>query len=465
VRPITARLDAVVQRAFARRPDRLLRAYVVILAALAVPSLLLRGSWSINEREWVPALIVLVPLAIVLEFASLPLPSGGTFSMATVPHVAMILLVPAPMAAIAAASSVLVEQVVRRAAPTRLTFNVAGTALTASIASHLMGPFGSVWESGSRGDFIAPLPLIVAALTYFVVNAFLLGIVLSIVERRSLRSTLRPDTGTVAAELAAAAIGAQFALIWTIDPLLVVLIAVPGLVIAQSFDHIHRLASETKTAVRSLAEIIDHRDQTTYRHSARVADNAARLARAMGLPEPEVELIEQAAAVHDVGKIGVQDAVLLKAGPLTDDEDTAIRRHAGLGSQILTGFSLFRPGADIVLHHHERWDGLGYPDGLAGEAIPLGARVVAVVDSFDAMTSDRPYRAALQRDDALRRIAAGAGTQWDPEIVRVFLDLEGYAVEGTGAQAVPATRPAGPPSADPARRQQPAPADLEVAQA
>jgi putative nucleotidyltransferase with HDIG domain len=414
-----------------------LGAYVAIVAILALVSLLVPGNWTVEPTAWLLALLVLFPLAVVLEFATVPLPSGGGFSMATVPHVAMILLVPAPVAALAAGTSTLIEQLVRRTSLVRLVFNVAATVLTASVASLLMGLFGTVWETGRRDDGIGPLPLLVAAGAYFVVNAVLLAIVLTIVERRSLRSTLRPDGGTVAPELAATAIGAQFALIWTVDPPLVVLIAVPAFVIARSFEYIRRLASETRVAVRSLAEIIDHRDATTYRHSARVADQAARLARALGLPEPEVDLIEQAAAVHDVGKIGVQDAVLLKPGPLTPSEEARMRRHTDLGGQILTGFSLFRPGAQIVRHHHERWDGKGYPDGLAGEAIPLGSRVVAVVDSFDAMTSDRPYRKALERTEALRRIAAGAGSQWDPEIVQVFLQLERFTIPVDGPEAAP----------------------------
>lgn len=403
-----------------------LRAYVTLVAVLAVASLWLPSTWSAAPGTWLIALLVLLPSSIALEFVSVPLPSGGSFSMATVPHVAAILLVPAPVAALSIGLAVLLEQLVHRSPPVRLTFNVAGTVLTASLASYLMGHFGTVWEAGSADELLALLPLVAVAATYFLVNAALLGVVLAIVERRSLVSVLRPDSGTIAPELAAAAIGAQYALVWTIDPLLVVLIAMPAWVIAQSFGYIQRLASETQASVRSLARIIDHRDATTFHHSERVAANAARLARALGLPEDQVSLIEQAAGVHDVGKIGVPDAVLLKPGLLTSDEQVTMRRHTELGAQILTGFRQFRPGADIVRHHHEQWDGGGYPDGLAGTAIPLGARVVAVVDAFDAMTSDRPYRVALDRAEALSRVADGAGQQWDPEIVRAFLKLEGY---------------------------------------
>jgi putative nucleotidyltransferase with HDIG domain len=420
--------------------ERRLRAYVALVAALAAGSLLLPPTWSGPAGMWLMALIVLLPLSIALEFVSVPLPSGGSFSMATVPHVATILLVPPPLAAASIGLAVLLEQVAHRSPPVRMTFNVAGTVLTASLASYLMGRFGNVWDTGSADGILLPLPLVAVAVTYFVVNAVLLGIVLAIVDQRSIRSMLRPEGSTVAPELAATAIGAQYALVWTIDPILVLLIALPAWVIAQSFEYIRRLASETQASVRSLAQIIDHRDATTFRHSERVAENAVRLARALGMPEPEVSMIEQAAGVHDVGKIGVPDAVLLKTGLLTSKEQVAMRRHTELGAQILTGFRQFRPGADIVRHHHEEWDGGGYPDGLAGTAIPLGARVVAVVDAFDAMTSDRPYRLALDRAEALARIADGAGGQWDPDIVRVFLELEGY-VEDADRKPVSSATP------------------------
>ena len=333
---------------------------------------------------------------------------------------------PAPFAAISIGLSVLAEEIARRVPVRKAIFNVGGMILTASLASFAMGNFGVVWHAhwNGVGDLSLLAPLVAVALTYFGVNALLLGGVFSIVERRSLSSVLRQsERSTLLGEVATTAMGAQFALMWVIEPVLVVLLVVPAFVIARSFDHIRRLTTETRGAVRSLAEIVDHRDATTYHHSSRVAVNAARLARALDLSDEEIEMIEQAAAVHDLGKIGVPDRVLLKPGPLSASEQELMREHSHLGSVILTRFELFRPGAEIVRHHHERWDGAGFPDGLAGEAIPLGARVVAVVDAFDAMTSDRPYRAALSETEAASRLAAGAGSQWDPRITAAFLEL------------------------------------------
>jgi putative nucleotidyltransferase with HDIG domain len=446
------------------KPSRL-SAYIMLVGAASLASLALPPTWTVSPSDWFPAIVVLTLISAALEFLTVPLPSGGTFSMATVSHVATVLLVPAPFAAISIGLSVLAEGIVRRVPLQKTVFNVGGMILTASLASFAMGLVGVVWHVRGAGATELTLlsPLVAVGLTYFLVNALLLGSVFSIVERRPLLSVLRnTERSTLLGEVATTAIGAQFALMWIIEPVLVVILAAPAFVIARSFDHVRRLTTETRDAVRSLAEIVDHRDATTYHHSSRVAANAARLARALELSDDDVGLIEQAAAVHDLGKIGVPDRVLLKPGPLTAPEEHLMHQHTELGSLILTRFELFRPGADIVRHHHERWDGAGYPDGLVGEAIPLGARIVAVVDAFDAMTSDRPYRAALSAEEAARRIAEGAGSQWDPRIAAAFLALEGADAVVPDTQVKLATgRPLSRRSSTVQRSME---TDLEVAQ-
>jgi len=138
--------------------------------------------------------------------------------------------------------------------------------------------------------------------------------------------------------------------------------------------------------------------------------------------------------LHDIGKVGIPESVLCKPGPLTDDEWDIMRTHPGIGAQIVEPIRFLEGAVEIVRTHHERWDGRGYPIGLRGEQIPLAARVFAIADSFDAMTSDRPYRAAMSFDEAFEEIRLGSGTQFDPDIVEVFLDL---ASEG-GLWAEPA---------------------------
>jgi putative two-component system response regulator len=174
-----------------------------------------------------------------------------------------------------------------------------------------------------------------------------------------------------------------------------------------------------------LALAAELRDDDTGRHTRRVGRNAARLARAMGIPMEEVNLLRRAAPLHDVGKIGLPDAIFLKPGRLTDEEFTVIRSHTTIGARILSGghFPLLRMAEEIALTHHERWDGRGYPRGLAGEEIPLVGRIVAVVDVFDALTHARPYKKAWTVADALEELVRERGKQFDGAIVDAFLTL------------------------------------------
>lgn len=183
--------------------------------------------------------------------------------------------------------------------------------------------------------------------------------------------------------------------------------------------------------LQRLAAAAEVRDDETGQHTQRVGEMTGRLARAMGWSEPEAELIRRAAPLHDLGKIGVPDGVLMKPGKLTPEEFDIIKTHTTIGARILRGgrSELVQLAERIALGHHERWDGTGYPNGLSGEAIPLEARLVAIVDVFDALAHDRPYRKGWPVADILARIAEQAGRHFDPRVVEVFLsqDWRGFA--------------------------------------
>jgi putative nucleotidyltransferase with HDIG domain len=184
-----------------------------------------------------------------------------------------------------------------------------------------------------------------------------------------------------------------------------------------------------------LSRAIEARDPYTQGHSARVTALAESIALRLGWSEERLALLHVGGPLHDIGKLGVSDDVLSKPGRLDDDELAQIREHPKLGARILLRIAAFRQAIPYVLYHHERWDGTGYPTGRAGEEIPLEARVLAVADAFDAMTSDRPYRPALSRAEALDEVSRCAGTQFDPEIVRIFLELFAEADELAAAAA------------------------------
>jgi hypothetical protein len=169
--------------------------------------------------------------------------------------------------------------------------------------------------------------------------------------------------------------------------------------------------------LRALAAALDSRDTETAGHGQRVTRLAVRLGQEIGIAGAALQELERGAMLHDIGKIGVPDALLRKPGPLTDDEWSTMRRHATIGAAMLDGIPFLSDAVPLVRHHHERWDGGGYPDGLAGAAIPLGARVFAVADALDAMTSHRPYRAAMPLAAARAELARCAGSQFDPAVV------------------------------------------------
>jgi putative nucleotidyltransferase with HDIG domain len=180
------------------------------------------------------------------------------------------------------------------------------------------------------------------------------------------------------------------------------------------------LESNYHCTLDSLVAALDAREHETCAHSFRVKAYTLHLARLIGYPPALLPQLEQAALLHDIGKIGISDTILLKNGRLTDTEFTTMREHAALGQQILSRITFLRPAANIVRSHHERFDGSGYPDRLIGDDIPLGARVFAFADTLDAMTSDRCYRSAPGYEAARAEIRRCAGTQFDPRIVAVF---------------------------------------------
>jgi putative nucleotidyltransferase with HDIG domain len=173
----------------------------------------------------------------------------------------------------------------------------------------------------------------------------------------------------------------------------------------------------------SLAETLELRDPYTAGHSRRVAEYSRELARALRLSPREIDVVANAALLHDLGKIGVPDGVLMKAGPLDEHERTIIGRHPVMGAQIIGSISSMEDVAPCVMHHHERVDGKGYPGRLIADEIPLGARIIAVADTFDAMTTDRPYRRALPLEVALIELQRHAGTQLDAAIVARFVEI------------------------------------------
>jgi putative nucleotidyltransferase with HDIG domain len=183
------------------------------------------------------------------------------------------------------------------------------------------------------------------------------------------------------------------------------------------------LAAAYEATIEGWSRALDLRDHETEGHTQRVTDMALRLAAAMGLSVAELEHIRRGALLHDIGKMGVPDRILLKPGPLTDEEWVSMRQHPTLAYEMLAPIHYLRQALDIPYCHHEKWDGSGYPRQLQGETIPLPARIFAVVDVWDALSSDRPYRPAWPQAQVLAHIRGLSGSHFDPQVVKAFLKL------------------------------------------
>jgi putative nucleotidyltransferase with HDIG domain len=187
-----------------------------------------------------------------------------------------------------------------------------------------------------------------------------------------------------------------------------------------------KLKAANMQTVQALAETIEAKDQYTQGHCERVRSLAVRLARELKLPEDQIEPLEFAALLHDIGKIGIPERILNKVGPLDPEEVEVIKMHPLIGAQILSIVEFFAPAINGVRHHHERWDGTGYPDGVAGENIDPLARIITLADTFDAMAQSRPYRKALPLEAVLDEIRSESGKQFSPDVVAAFFNAKLY---------------------------------------
>jgi hypothetical protein len=198
-----------------------------------------------------------------------------------------------------------------------------------------------------------------------------------------------------------------------------------------------RVEDALRGALSALSEAVEAKDAYTSGHVDRVAAYTVSVARHMHVPEDQLREMEYAALLHDVGKLSIPDAILQKPGALTPQEREIMQTHSPKGEHILHRVPSLQTVALYVRHHHERFDGAGYPDGTAGEQIPLGARIIAVVDTYDAITTDRPYRAGRSREEALAELARMSGSQFDPEVIQSFMSLPAELLEEIRAGAIP----------------------------
>ena len=394
-------------------------AAVVLTAVIVVRNGLLYGVPSAS----LGALFGLGSLALMLELGGVSLAHKAKGSVAFIVHIAVAILFGPTWAAIVTGSTILVGEVIARKEPIKVVFNVAQRVLGVSVATQvylLLGgdiPF-STFDTNA-------VPFIALSIIYFGVNSVAVAIAIGLTTGQPFRQVWASiSKGLIAYDIVASS--AAVLVVWAYQKFGatgLLGIVIPVTVIRSVYLMYHRLEAQSKEMLELMVKAIEARDPYTSGHSVRVSAMSRAIATEMKLPYERVEQIATAALLHDVGKIHEKFApVLRKEARLTPEEHKLLQEHPVKSAELVGVISGFKGTVlDAVRSHHERWDGNGYPDGLKGEDVPFGARIIAVADTVDAMRTDRPYRPAATYEETVRELERCRGAQFDPTIIDVAL--------------------------------------------
>ena len=417
-------------------PSPLLLWFIGLVVAAAAATL--RLGWHGSAVPW-EGLLLFAGLTAAAELVSLDNAGRTRISVSIVPILAGGLLYHQPGIVITAVAAACATGFRARSPLHRVLFNLATILLSAQGAHWVFTTLGGHELSALPiADLLIPATL--AGLSYYVINQALLCIVRGLHERRSPLEVWSSEYRWLWPNyLALGALGLLVArgfLDYGLAGVVALLSPVAMMHITfrefmrRSKTHVDelqhmngRLTDSYEATLQALTHALDTRDEETEEHSQRVRQYTEMIGRRLGVAEDELTEIARGALLHDIGKIGVPDAILLKPGRLTPDEVTIMRKHPEIGFRMIAHIPFLVKAGEVVLYHHEAYDGSGYPSGLAGDQIPLGARLFAVADTYDAMTSDRPYRSALTHHAALAEIERCRGTQFDPRVVDAFLAI------------------------------------------
>ncbi|HEY2907318.1 MAG TPA: HD domain-containing phosphohydrolase [Vicinamibacterales bacterium] len=403
--------------------------------------------------------LILVALTIGSSWATLRIPSmpisfsiSDTFSIA-----AALMFGPSAGAITAALDGLVLSSRMANDDRTvgRVLFNMATLTVPMWVAATVFFAMGGSQPLGTPLSPIRLLALILFGALYFGLNSGIVAVAVSFERKVPVLSIWRQHLSGVWVTYFGGIFGARLLIVLaqfsTLDALILV-IPLPVILYVtfrhavgraeDQIDHLGKVNRVYVAAIEAFAHAVDAKDQVTHDHTRRVQDQTMHLARALAVDdEGEIQAIKAAALLHDVGKLAVPEHILNKPGRLTPAEYEIMKRHAPVGADILSVIGFPYAVAPIVRHHHENWDGSGYPDGISGDAIPTGSRILAVVDCFDALTSDRPYRPRMEDSEALKILSDRSGTMYDPRVVDAFFRLHGHNREAASAAAAPAAVP------------------------
>lgn len=373
----------------------------------------------LEARDW-PGLAVFMALTFWAEATPITLPrGGGSVSVGFWPIYAAILLWgPSAGAWVAALGTIRRRELTGQVSLEKVLFNRGQLAVSAGLAGlvyvALGGQPGLIQLSA---DHI--LPLAACGLTYFVINLTAVVFAMAIAQGIAVRDMWLTNFKWVIPQyIALTPLAIFLAHIYSTTYIFGALMFVaPFMAARYSMQLYVDMRQDYLSTISALIQAVEAKDAYTRGHSESVRRYTMDIAHGMGLPADVVERLEYASLLHDIGKIGVAETILRKPGRLTDEEYLEIKAHPAIGASIVQRLRLLGQEAGTVRYHHEWYDGRGYPDGLKGDQIPLGARIISVADAFDAMTSDRPYRRTMSRQEAIAELQRCSGTQFDPKIV------------------------------------------------
>jgi putative nucleotidyltransferase with HDIG domain len=374
-------------------------------------------------NRWGDLLLFLV-LIIIADSVQISLPRGGASIYASSPIdlAGVVLFGPAVMAVAEAVATLVTEGMLQRRPLIKVVFNVPLLIMTVGLSGIVYRSFGSL---GSLDSPLFLIPLCAAGIIYYLFNTWAVSVVIALADSRNplfvWKQNYMWNFFHILAFLPVAAVIALLYAnsgVWTIA-----LFIIPLFLARYSFQLYLDMRETHINTVAALTSAIDASDPFTHGHSYRVSRYALRIARSLGFSARELEMLEYAALLHDIGKIAVQNEILLKVGPLTEEEWKSLRSHPNIGADIVEQLKFLKEATEVIRCHHERPDGTGYPRGLKGDEIPISAHILNVVDAFDAMSSDRPYRKALPIDRVLEELRIYRGTQFNTEVVDLLLRM------------------------------------------
>ncbi len=349
----------------------------------------------------------------------------------TAPCFAAVILLSPVLGATAAALGMFAGEVRTRARWVQVCFNTAVAGVRVGAAALVYRSVAGVPLGAAEPPDLTPVALVLAAAVLSLVSTALVDIAAGLTLRQSpVRNWWAAQRRKLGYEGILLLCGFVAALPARLDPWLLLLLIAPAAIVRRALhDRLH-VKSETRETLEALAEAVDLRHQRAAGHSPRVAELSGALANRMNLPAGEVELIRNAARVRDIGEVALPPDLLVRTGPLSEDERSRQRQHSVVGAVMVARFTDSAACAPLIRYHHERWDGSHSPDGIAGERIPLGARIIAVADTYHAMISARPYREALTSAQAHAELTRARGAQLDPAVVDTLFMILGYSVGG-----------------------------------